>query len=950
LWSYAVSGDLPIVLLKIKDIDNVNLVRQMVQAHAYWRLKGLAVDLVIWNEDQAGYRQVLHDQIVGMIAAGIEAHVIDRPGGIFIRPGDQIPLEDRILFESVARAIITDSKGSLMEQVSNTVLKDVSIPKLQPTPSTRLSDLSNRLSQPDHLIHFNGYGGFSADGREYVIIHKDGRHTPAPWVNVLANPLFGTVISENGQSYSWYENAHEYRLTPWNNDPVSDPGGEAFYLRDEETGQYWSPAPRPVPSLESYVIRHGFGYSVFEHYENGIYSELKVYVAIDASIKFSSLKIRNDSGRPRKISATGYVEWILGDIRAKSAMHIVTEIDHGTGAILARNAYNTEFPDNIAFFDVDEIHKTVTGDRREFIGRNRSLKHPAAMGRLHLSGRVGAGLDPCAAIQVPLELEDGQEHEVIFRLGIAGRDAIGASEFIRRFKGATTARHSCDQMCLHWKNTLGAIQIKTPDQSLNILGNGWLMYQTIACRFWARSAYYQSGGAIGFRDQLQDGMALIYTKPHLLREHLLLCAAHQFVEGDVQHWWHPPAGRGVRTKCSDDYLWLPFATHRYVTAIGDTGVLHESAPFIEGRQLNADEDSYYDLPTRSAEQGTLYEHCVRAIKRALRFGVHGLPLIGSCDWNDGMDKVGEHGKGESVWLGFFLYDVLIKFSGIARLYLDNEFALICEREAVQLRKNLNENGWDGEWYRRAYFDDGTPLGSSVNEECKIDSISQSWSILSGAGTPERSRQAMTMLDKHLVRQEDALVQLLDPPFDKSDLNPGYIKGYVPGVRENGGQYTHAAIWAAMAFAKLGDREKAWELLQIINPLNHGRTKEEVDIYKVEPYVIAADVYGEPPHVGRGGWTWYTGSSGWMYRLIMESLLGLRLQVNKLTFSPCLPEDWESFTLEYQFYSTEYIITVIQGGDGAAASVIVDGVQQEEDHILLVNDHRRHVVEIRIGNS
>jgi len=947
LWGYAISGDLPIVLLQIVDPANIDLVRQLVQAHAYWRSKGLAVDLVIWNEDHAGYRQLLHEQIMGLIAAGLEAHVMDRPGGIFVRPADQISNEDRILLQSVARAIITDRRGSLADQITRRGHMEVTVPRLTPSRTRRAAPLPSAALPRTDLTFFNGLGGFTPDGREYVITTSHGHVTPAPWVNVLANPNFGTVISENGQAYTWSENAHEFRLTPWHNDPVSDASGEGLYLRDEERGHFWSPTPLPSRGATPYVTRHGFGYSVFEHTERGIRSELWVYVAMDAPIKFMVLKVRNESGRSRKLSATGYVEWVLGDLRPKSAMHVVTEADPKSGALFARNPYHTEFGGRTAFFDVDETARTISGDRTEFIGRNGTLRSPAAMTRLRLSGKVGAGLDPCGAIHVPFELADGQEREIIFRLGV-GRDAEDARNLVRRFRRSAAARSALEMVWQYWKHALGAVHVETPDQALNVLTNGWLMYQTLACRLWARSGYYQSGGAFGFRDQLQDSMAIIHTEPHLVRKHLLLCAARQFQEGDVQHWWHPPSGRGVRTRCSDDYLWLPLATCRYVLSTGDSGVLDEPIHFVEGRLVNQEEDSYYDLPGRSEKTAGLYEHCVQAILKGLTRGEHGLPLIGSGDWNDGMNMVGEQGRGESVWLGFFLHDVLMQFTKIARLRGDLSFAERCQREAAELRQNIEQHGWDGEWYRRAYFDDGSPLGSASNPECQIDSIAQSWSVLSGAGDPTRSRRGMDSLDRRLVRRDHALIQLLDPPFDKSNLNPGYIKGYVPGVRENGGQYTHAAIWAAMAFAALGDSRRAWDLWAMINPVNHARSPEGIAIYKVEPYVVAADVYAVTPHIGRGGWTWYTGSAGWMYRLIVESLLGLTLEVDKLHVAPCLPADWKEFTLHYRYRETVYHITVLQISDrNDETSVTVDGVKQSDGTIPLVDDRQEHSVEVHI---
>jgi cyclic beta-1,2-glucan synthetase len=947
LWGYAISGDLPIVLLQIGDPTNIDLVRQLVQAHAYWRSKGLAVDLVIWNEDRAGYRQVLHEQIMGLIAAGLEAHVMDRPGGIFVRPSDQISTEDRILLQSVARAIITDNRGSLSDQIVRRSHLDITVPRLRPSRTHRAAPLPS-VAMPRHdLRFFNGMGGFTPDGREYVITTSQGHVTPAPWVNVLANPHFGTVISENGQAYTWSENAHEFRLTPWHNDPVSDPSGEALYLRDEERGHFWSPTPLPSRGATPYVSRHGFGYSVFEHTERGIRSELWVYVALDAPIKFMVLKVRNESGRSRKLSATGYVEWVMGDLRPKSAMHVVTELDSKSGALFVRNPYHTEFAGRTAFFDVDETTRTISGDRTEFIGRNGTLRSPAAMARVRLSGKVGAGLDPCGAIHVPFELAGGQEREIIFRLGV-GRDAEDARNLVRRFRGPAAARGALEMVWQYWKHTLGAVHVETPDQSLNVLTNGWLLYQTLACRLWARSGYYQSGGAFGFRDQLQDSMALIHSEPQLVRKHLLLCASRQFQEGDVQHWWHPPSSRGVRTRCSDDYLWLPLATCRYVLSTGDSGVLDEPIHFVEGRPVNQEEDSYYDLPGRSEKVASVYEHCVRAILKGLARGEHGLPFIGSGDWNDGMNMVGEQGRGESIWLGFFLYDVLMQFAKVARLRGDLSFAQRCQSEAAEVRQNIEQHGWDGEWYLRAYFDDGSPLGSARNSECQIDSIAQSWSVLSGAGDTTRSRMGMDAVDRRLVRRDHALIQLLDPPFDKSHLNPGYIKGYVPGVRENGGQYTHAAIWAAMAFAALGDRRRAWELFAMINPVNHARSPEGVATYKVEPYVVAADVYALSPHTGRGGWTWYTGSAGWMYRLILESLLGLRLEVDKLHVTPCLPASWKGFTLHYRYRETVYHINVLQVSTGSGGmSVSVDGVEQHDMAIPLVDDHQEHSVEVHV---
>jgi len=941
LWGYAISGDLPIVLLKIANSDHIELARQLIQCHVYWRLKGLVVDLVIWNEDHAGYRQRLQDQIIGLIATGTEANTIDRPGGIFVRSAEQISHEDRVLLQSVARVIVADGRGTLLEQLNRRPLVEKRIARLKPARRYR-PDPFPQLPAPPSVRLGNPLGGFSPDGREYVITTTPDNVTPLPWVNVLANPNFGSVVTESGLAYTWSENAHEYRLTPWSDDAVGATGGEAIYVRDEETGHFWSPSPLPCRSNTPYTTRHGFGYSVFEHVEDDISTELWVYVDLVESVKYSVLKIRNQSGRSRRLSATGYVEWVLGDLRSKTGMHIVTEIDPTSGALFAHNAYSNEFSSRVSFFDVDDISRTLSGDRTEFLGRNGSISNPDVMSRAQLSGRLGAALDPCGAIQVPFELGHGQSRDIIFRLG-SGHDLAQARALAQRLRITGTARAALEKVRDFWTQTLEAVQVETPDESINMLANGWLMYQTLSCRIWARSGYYQSGGAFGFRDQLQDTMALVHNRPELIREHIIRSAQRQYLDGDVQHWWHPPVGRGVRTRCSDDYLWLPLAACRYVQSTGDASILDERLHFLDGRELNADEESYYDLPGQSPETATLYQHCQRAIQHGLRYGEHGIPLMGSGDWNDGMNLVGIHGKGESVWLGFFLYDVLMKFSDLANTRGDREFSEFCVKEAFQLRRNIEQHAWDGAWYKRAWFDDGAALGTATNDECAIDSISQSWSVLSGAGSDEHIQLAMESLDKHLVKRDHGLIQLLDPPFNKSAMNPGYIKGYVPGVRENGGQYTHAAVWAIMAFAALGDSKRAWELLTLINPLNHTNTDEALNIYKAEPYVVAADVYGVAPHIGRGGWSWYTGSAGLFYRLIIESLLGVTRSGNQLHINPCVPENWTSYTITYRFEQTTYRILITQ--QQGKPELTLDGVVQPKGYIELVNDQGSHEVQL-----
>ena len=942
LWGQSISGDLPIVLLQVKSLENFELVQKMIQAHAYWRQKGLVVDLLIWNEDQSGYRQQLQDAIMGLVTSGSEATLMDRPGGIFARTAQQMSSEDRTLFLSVAWLVISEGLGSIAQQVNRRRVAPVYAPfvatrQYLPAPAaTRLPPV------PRPLLLGNDYGGFTEDGCEYVINATQTGPTPAPWVNVIANAQLGTVVSESGSAYSWAENAHEYRLTPWHNDPVTDLSGEVIYVRDEETGHFWSATPKPCPGTGSYQTRHGFGYSVFEHEGDGIKTELWVYVALDAPIKFSRLILRNLSSRSRKLTVTGYIEWVLGDLRSKSAMHVVTQSDPVSGALFARNAYSVEFSERVAFFDTDGINHTVTGDRSEFIGRSGTLQAPAAMQHAGLSGRLGGGMDPCAAIQVAVALASGESTEVILRMG-AEKTGSAATQLVHNYRGVQVAAKQLQKIREHWRSLLSVIQVKTPSAGLNVMLNGWLMYQVIACRFLARSGYYQSGGAIGFRDQLQDSMAMIHADPATVRAHLLLCANHQFQEGDVQHWWHPPLNRGVRTACSDDFLWLVAATNRYVEVTHDLSVLAEPAGYLVGRALGSGEESYYDLPGISDLREPLYRHCVRAIEHSLRRGEHGLPLIGSGDWNDGMNRVGYLGQGESVWLGFFSCHVLKGFSSVAQQFGDDDFARRCDEHVKLLSDSLEKSAWDGAWYRRAWFDDGQPLGSSANDDCRIDSIAQSWSVLSGVGSLKRQRLAMQALDRYLVKPEIRAILLLDPSFDKGAQDPGYIKGYVPGVRENGGQYTHAAVWAAMAFAQLGDAAKAWELINLINPatpLNRAR----IDTYKVEPYVMAADVYGLPPHAGRGGWTWYTGSAGWMYRLGMESLLGLQRSGNLLRIEPLIPQDWPGFTLTYRFGLTLYHFEVTQGTT-CSTSMTLDGKQVDGNALLLIDDaveHRVHV--------
>lgn len=945
LWGHSISGDVPIVLLTVTDEQNINLVTTLIRAHNYWRLKGLHADLVILNDSMGGYRQDLHNQIVDLIAEDAQNSQRDKSGGIFIRNGEQVSAEDRTLLLSVAHIVLDDQSGGLLEQITQRMQATLSIQQpLIPKVNLPRNLQPLRRFNTEHLAFFNGFGGFSTDGREYQILLEEGKNTPAPWSNVIANASFGTVLSESGQAYTWYENAHEYRLTPWENDPVCDSSGEAFYLRDEESGYLWSPMALPVRGQGSYLTRHGFGYSVFEHQETGIDSELTVMVAEHAAVKLFTLTLSNNSGRTRKLLVTGYVEWVLGNLRSTSSRHVVTSaarVANGCG-VLANNYYGSNGSERTAFFAVSGVHCAISGDRGEFLGRNGSPAAPAALELLRLSNKTGAGFDSCGAVQSATTLIDGDQRTFVFALGI-GQDALEAEALIRQFLNEDAANAELGRIHHHWHQMLDKIQITTPDPALNLLTNGWLMYQTLACRMLARSGYYQSGGAYGFRDQLQDSLALAHSAPERMREQILLCASRQFVEGDVQHWWHPPQGNGVRTRCSDDYLWLPLAICHYVKVAGDASILEQKVGYLEARRLNPGEESSYEHPSISSVEETLWQHGVRAIKNGLTFGEHGLPLIGCGDWNDGMNLVGMEGRGESVWLGFFFYSVLQGYATLAQQHDDAEIETLCREQAATLKQNLHDHGWDGEWYRRGYFDGGEPLGSHTANECQIDAIAQSWSILSGAGDTERSQQAMQQLDRQLVDTDAGIIKLLMPPFDGNGPNPGYIRGYLPGVRENGGQYTHGAIWAVMAFAEMGEVERAWQLMAMINPINHALNDETAARYKVEPYVMCADIYAVDPHAGRGGWSWYTGSAGWTYRLITESLLGLERHGEFITLHTRLPASWPEVSLSYQQGSSRYHITVRRSEE--QYRVVLDGNVLADDRIPIGDDGMDHRVEV-----
>jgi cyclic beta-1,2-glucan synthetase len=989
LWGHGISGDLPIVLALVDQTEDVDIVRQLLRAHEYFRLKQLAADLVIINEEPSSYEQELHGSLAALVRDSQFRHSAGdgRRGDVFLLRSDLVQPQVRTTLESMARAVLVGRRGPLADQIARSAQRPEKPPRLKLARQRRTAKpAGEQLPLTPNLEFFNGLGGFAGDGREYVVTLGEGLRTPQPWINVVANPSFGFLVSESGSGYTWSLNSREYQLTPWSNDAVVDPAGEAIYIRDEVDGDVWSPTALPVRDKSaSYVAHHGHGYTRFEHVSRGVACDLLQFVPVDDSIKISRLTLRNDSVRVRRLSITSYVEWVLGNARSATAPFLVTEVDSETGALFARSAQAGEFAGRVAFADLAGRQQSFTADRKEFLGRHRSAESPAALDRsAGLSGRVGAALDPCAALQTSVELRPGAQVEILIFLGDAA-NADEARRLIAKYRSANLETVLEDVARL-WEYALCTVQVSTPDRAMDLLVNRWLLYQTLSCRVWSRSAFYQASGAYGFRDQLQDVMALSISKRDVAREHLLRAAARQFPEGDVQHWWHPPSGRGTRTRISDDRLWLPYAIAHFMERTSDTAILDERVPFLEGDPIpQGQTDSYFD-PRVSQTTATLFEHCARAIDSSLAVGSHGLPLMGTGDWNDGMNRVGEQGKGESVWLGWFLHTVLSHFAPIAADRGEHERAQKWRLHISALQAALEREAWDGEWYRRAYYDDGFPLGSALNAECRIDSIAQSWGLISRAAEPGRARQAMGSVYKELVRPSDALVLLFTPPFGRTpprwtetgagvqgqplgpateqsaasgssplpngaEHDPGYIKGYVPGIRENGGQYTHAAVWNILAFALLGDGNRALELFRMVNPVNHARSRAAVQRYKVEPYVLAGDVYSEPPHVGRGGWSWYTGSSGWLYRVAVETILGFQMRGLSLRIDPCIARDWPRFSVTFRYHSAAYEIRVENPSSVSRGVALtrIDGVLHTGiADIRLADDHQRHDVLVVLG--
>jgi cyclic beta-1,2-glucan synthetase len=920
LWGLGISGDLPIVYLGIADDGDLTLLEQLLSAQSYWRRRGIEVDLAVVDEEPTGYAAEVRDSALALLGRLGADRWLGRRGGVFMLNHDHVGGHALGWLRHASRAVFDAGQGDLATRLGRLMgPAPAALPPFDPRPGDQTSSMLSAaagpsVARPTGLSFDNGLGGFDADAREYQIYLPPGATTPAPWSNVIATPDVGCLATEAGMGAAWSVNSGENRLVAWRNDPLADQASQAVYVRDEETGAFWSTTPQPAGGERPTLVRHGLGYTAYEYSSHALRLTTTVFASPDPAAVVLRVHVTNVADRPRRITLTYFADLVLGGTHDATRHQVTARFDEATGAITARNPFHTDLADRVAWVATTHPLHGWTADRGAFIGRMGSLARPAGLSLIGLSRRDGPGVDPCAVLQVHLSLTPGGSDEVAFLLGQAD-SSEGAAEAVARLRepGAIDAAHT--EVGRLWAGVLGGVTVETPDPAMDLLLNTWLPYQTLSARLWGRTGFYQSSGAYGFRDQLQDVMAVMWSRPDLAREHLLRAAAHQFEDGDVLHWWHPPTGRGVRTRISDDLLWLPYVTASYVRATGDVDVLRESVPFLHGEPLAAHEAERYDSFRASLHQGDLLEHCRRAVRRGITSGAHGLPLMGTGDWNDGMNRVGAEGRGESVWLGWF--------GGAA----SREFAYLCERarradeaafhraRAEELFAAVEAHGWDGRWYLRAFYDDGHPLGSAAGSEARIDSIAQSWALLSGAPRSDRTTIALASAVENLVRWEDRLAFLLTPPFEHTPDDPGYIKGYLPGIRENGGQYTHAAAWLAWAAAEAGDGDTAHRLFDLISPVRRTADADGVARYLAEPYVLAADVYSRAPHVGRAGWTWYTGSSAWLYRVGVEAILGMTWDGDSLGVAPQLPRDWDGYRATVRRGGRRIDVRVRRDGDG-----------------------------------
>ncbi|MGE4429995.1 MAG: glucoamylase family protein [Sphingobium sp.] len=965
IWALGISGDNPILVVRTGDGERTTILRFLLCAHALWRQRGLPVDLVITHEGTSGYIEPVRERILTVLRETGTQDRLGINGGIHLVGIGPSDADRAALLDRIARLILDENDGDLREQLFRSEPPPVHTPRFAPVefdsvgsdPAAGAAPAPSPtpLPRPEGLAFDNGRGGFAPDDGSYVIHLEPGETTPAPWSNVLANEAFGTIVTEAGLGFSWAVNSGENRLTPWFNDPVRDPQGERLYLRDEDNARLWTPTPLPAGGDSACRIQHGIGHTLWQRQGDGLEQELLAFVpATDDPVKLVRLRLRNLTSRARRITATYYAEWMLGAVHGEQAPLRTSVYEPAIHAILATNPWTDEFRDQVGFLTSTLPPHSLTTSCRDFHGITADPARPEGLLNWDLGNRPrAAGDDCCAAIQVHLDVPAGGTAEAVFILG-QGKNTEDAKALARRWQDAALVEQALQDCRTGWETRLGATVVNTPDPAFDLMVNRWLPYQSTSARVRARAGFYQAGGAFGFRDQLQDVLALLFADPAAVRRHILIAAAHQFEEGDVLHWWHPPSDRGVRTRCSDDLLWLPYATASYVEATGDTGILTEEVPFLSAPPLGPEEHDRYARFDGTDYTQPLFVHCERALDHAYQLGAHGLPLIGTGDWNDGMDRVGSRGRGESIWLAWFYITTIKGFVGLcARQGQPHEVMERWKARADGLAAAVERSGWDGDWYLRAFDDEGRAWGTAQEQECRIDSIAQSWSILSSAGDPDRTRRALASARHHLVRGDDRLVRLLDPPFDRTPREPGYIKAYPPGIRENGGQYTHAAAWLAIACARSGDGDGAKALFDRINPICHAATPQDAALYRTEPYVVAADISGVAPHLGQGGWTWYTGAAAWTWRLAVEEILGLRLADGKLRLSPCLPKDWPMVEAMVR-QPTGSLRIVIRNDHGLGSGpfmIRVNGeIRDDDDGIAFPDDGSTHEVEAHIGKG